>query len=104
MSVTSFPLSEKALTKAKMTRVNPHTGGRGVRFEDVAGLREAKIEVMEFVDYLKKPDAYRKLGAKVSIQSFLLTLLWVTLTICAGCLFARPAAILVCSLFVLSAV
>lgn len=34
-------------------------------FEDVAGLKEAKIEVMEIVDFLKNPDHYTKLGAKI---------------------------------------
>lgn len=34
-------------------------------FEDVAGLKEAKIEVMEVVDFLKNPDHYTKLGAKI---------------------------------------
>lgn len=36
-----------------------------MKFEDVAGLKEAKIEVMEFVDYLKRPEHYKSLGAKV---------------------------------------
>lgn len=39
--------------------------GKGVKFDDIAGLKEAKIEVMEFVDYLKKPEIYKRLGAKV---------------------------------------
>ncbi len=36
-----------------------------VTFEDVAGLKEAKIEVMEVVDFLKNPEHYTKLGAKI---------------------------------------
>lgn len=36
-----------------------------VTFEDVAGLKEAKMEVKEIVDFLKSPDAYTKLGAKI---------------------------------------
>ena len=36
-----------------------------VTFKDVAGLEEAKIEVMEVVDFLKKPEKYKELGGKI---------------------------------------
>ena len=39
--------------------------GRRVTFKDVAGLEEAKVEIMEIVDFLKKADKYRELGAKI---------------------------------------
>jgi cell division protease FtsH len=36
-----------------------------VTFKDVAGLEEAKVEIMEIVDFLKKPEKYRELGGKI---------------------------------------
>ena len=36
-----------------------------IDFEDVAGLEEAKVEVMEIVDFLKKPEKYTNLGGKI---------------------------------------
>lgn len=40
-------------------------GAAGITFAEVAGLNEAKTEVMEFVDFLKNPGRYEKLGAKI---------------------------------------
>jgi len=37
----------------------------GVTFEDVAGIDEARSELMEIVDFLKTPDRYRRLGGKI---------------------------------------
>ena len=36
-----------------------------VAFKDVAGCEEAKIEIMEFVNFLKNPSQYTDLGAKI---------------------------------------
>ncbi|PPQ67033.1 hypothetical protein CVT26_009930 [Gymnopilus dilepis] len=36
-----------------------------VKFSDVAGMDEAKEEIMEFVKFLKEPAKYEKLGAKI---------------------------------------
>ena len=46
-----------------------------VKFEDVAGLEEEKSELVEVVDFLKKPDEYIKMGAKIPRRN---TSLWKT--------------------------
>jgi cell division protease FtsH len=48
----------KATLFEKGTKVN-------INFNDVAGLDEAKVEVMEIVDFLKNPKKYTALGGKI---------------------------------------
>lgn len=51
---------------AKSTpRILETIGKSSVTFKDVAGLKEAKVEVMEVVDFLRNPETYTKLGAKI---------------------------------------
>merc|ERR1719265_1073027 len=48
-------------SKAKI-QVQPETG---VKFQDVAGIDEAKEELTEIVDFLKAPERFVKVGAKI---------------------------------------
>ncbi len=49
-------------SKAKMFDKESHVK---IDFKDVAGLAEAKMEVKEIVDFLKKPEKYTILGGKI---------------------------------------
>ncbi|CAF4395163.1 unnamed protein product, partial [Adineta steineri] len=48
------------MTKAKFTMVDPHIKVNipKISFRDVAGMKEAKQEVMEFVEYMKTPEKF----------------------------------------------
>jgi cell division protease FtsH len=55
-SIMSFGKSRAKLSVDKET---------GVKFSDVAGCDEAKYELQEVVEFLRSPDRYRALGAKI---------------------------------------
>lgn len=50
--------------KSKAKMFNSETDIK-VKFADVAGMDEAKEEIMEFVKFLKEPKKYERLGAKI---------------------------------------
>ena len=49
--------------RSRARRVEP--SDQHITFEDVAGIEEAKQELHEIVDFLKTPDKYLKLGARI---------------------------------------
>jgi AFG3 family protein len=51
--------------KSKAKIFNKEESSVNVSFKDVAGLAEAKVEVMEIVDFLKSPQKYTLLGGKI---------------------------------------
>ena len=51
--------------KARAQEFDQSDPNRRVTFKDVAGLEEAKVEIMEIVDFLKNAPKYRELGAKI---------------------------------------
>jgi AFG3 family protein len=53
-----------SIGKSRARLFNKDTDVR-VKFKDVAGMDEAKEEIMEFVKFLKEPLTYEKLGAKI---------------------------------------
>ena len=53
------------LAKQMQTNYQPDTGTKRYTFDDVQGVDEAKEEVQEVVEFLKNPEKFQKLGARL---------------------------------------
>jgi len=56
--------NSQALSFGK-SAARPYQGNTQITFADVAGLKNAKRELMEVVEFLKNPDKFRALGAEI---------------------------------------
>ena len=52
-------------SRAKLATSNESSDGKKIKFKDVAGLIEAKEEVIELVQFLRDPGKFTKLGARI---------------------------------------
>ncbi len=70
---TAMAVSANAETKTKMMKKEfiVHTTSN-TRFAQVAGMKEAKREVTEIVEFLKNPAKYTRLGAKIPTGALLM--------------------------------
>ncbi len=57
--------SGAALTVGKSKARIYAEGNTGITFADVAGVDEAKVELVEIVDFLKHPEKYTQIGAVI---------------------------------------
>jgi len=54
----------KVMPRVKPQRIKP-SSGQSVTFNDIAGVDEAKAELLEIVEFLRDPKSFHALGAKV---------------------------------------
>src|SRR2546422_8756271 len=54
----------KMMPRTKPQQIRPEGSG-SIHWDDVAGCEEAKDELREVVEFLRKPERFRKLGATV---------------------------------------
>jgi cell division protease FtsH len=68
----SLPLSPVGKSHPRLYDASNGSGGPRVTFADVAGVDEAKADLVEVVDFLQHPGKYRALGARIPKGALLL--------------------------------
>ena len=58
-------------------------------FDDVQGIEEAKAEVQEIVEFLKYPERFQRLGAKLPTGTALLVVWLYSFVCCSVCFLFR---------------
>ncbi len=51
--------------QSKPRLIDPNDAGQRVTFKDVAGAKEAKVELLEIVDFLRNPKKFLDIGARI---------------------------------------
>lgn len=54
-----------SFTRSLARMVDPQKKGKQTTFKDVAGLKEAKEELSEIIDFLRNPEKFKAVGAKI---------------------------------------
>ena len=54
-----------SVAKEMTTKYSPEKSTKKYSFADVEGVDEAKEEIMEIVDFLRNPNKFHKIGAKL---------------------------------------
>ena len=62
---TIMPAANGGSANAVATGAERLADGRAVRLADVAGCEEAKLELTEAIEFLRSPDRFQRLGAKI---------------------------------------
>lgn len=72
MGIATFMITRLSKISGGISGANPFSMGKNkarqiqstIKFSDVAGINEEKIELVELVDYLKNPQKYSNMGAR----------------------------------------
>ena len=65
LRILSSSMASANSSRAKETAKALVSHKSDIKFKDVAGMKEVKEEMQEFVEFLKNPDKFKKLGARM---------------------------------------